>query len=330
MLLLNLFWPLAVTLLVYLASRALVRRGYWALLVALHHFRAGRLNACLAWTCRCLDAPRVSPRRKARAYYLNALVYLQQQNKARALQQLRLAHPELHREYWPNLMLGLTLVELHEAEEALPPLRKAASLQPRDARAWFAMGWAHARLRRVCESYAALSRCLQRDPTHQRARELLAEICLQMGRYDECLHHLTRLGEPAPRLWMGQKLLNWSRHEEALFWLHRQLEEQDQLVTRTLLASALREQGRTEESIEQYNQVLSQKLCWQALWGRALAHLQSLEHCSFLEQERRMALIRRDIAWADELSGGGCRDLVIQRAKIGRELLPICTKTYVN
>lgn len=330
MLVSDLLFSLALCFLVYEGCRLLARQGYWALLAALHSFKCGRLDKALLWIGRCLEAPKLTPRRRARAHYLRALIHLQRQQKTRAVHELRLARRGLRNEFWPNLMLGLTLVEMHEAQEALRPLLRASRLQPRDARAWFGLGWAYARLRRLEDAHAALDQCLSREPQHRRALELQAEVCLQLSLYDAALSYLDRLGELYPRLWMGQRLLNWSRHDEALFWLERQLEHHEVPPTRTLIAAALREQGKVEESIQQYNIVLSQKLCWQALWGRALGYLQTLERCTPAEQERRMTLIRRDIAWADELSGGGCRDLLIQRAKIGRELLPVSTKTYVN
>ena len=81
--------------------------------------------------------------------------------------------------------LGLTLMAMGRAEEALPRFREAIPLQPKNAEPHFSLGVALAGLGRREEAIIEYEQALRLDPAHADARNNLGNILLDEGRSSE-------------------------------------------------------------------------------------------------------------------------------------------------
>jgi tetratricopeptide (TPR) repeat protein len=92
----------------------------------------------------------------------------------------------------PSLSLGRLLYRLDRVDESLPPLKRAAELNPSSADAWLALGKTLFALSRNAEAVDALARSEALDPDQPDTHYVLARVYTATGRSEDAAGELRR------------------------------------------------------------------------------------------------------------------------------------------
>lgn len=97
-------------------------------------------------------------------------------------------------EYSPHALylLGEALSALKKYEEALSPLGRAARSDPKNIRAWLALGWCHKRASRLDLAIRDMERALEVEPTEALLHYNLACYLSLAGQKERALVHLSK------------------------------------------------------------------------------------------------------------------------------------------
>jgi tetratricopeptide (TPR) repeat protein len=182
--------------------------------------------------------------------------------------------------------LGLALYRNGQAERAVDPLRRAVALDDRIAEAHYLLGLSLRETDRR-QSLAALRRALEINPTFAAAREELARLYEQMGRWQDAIDELEALAalepaRPERLVSVGLAYARIGRRDTAVLTLGRAAERHpDATVVYTALgriwltsAEARKDTVALEKAIEVLQPAAARADAvseTRALYGRALA-----------------------------------------------------------
>jgi tetratricopeptide (TPR) repeat protein len=160
-------------------------------------------------------------------------------------------------------ILGISLKM--QGKNALPALRRAVELLPGDAEAHSNLGIALLELGRAAEAIDSYSRALEIRPDHAETHNQLGNALLDLGRLDEAVASYRRAlqinpGYPDGHNNLGNALLHLGRLEEAAASYGRALAiKPDYAEVHNNLGNALLDLGRVEQAIASHQRALEIK-----------------------------------------------------------------------
>ncbi len=100
----------------------------------------------------------------------------------------------------PGLLLnqGMALAMAGRDAEAVPPLEKAVSIEPKIYPAWLFLGGSHLRLGHPDKAIEPLEKAVEMQPDDPQAQRMLGEALRTLGRHREALPHLRKLAAATP------------------------------------------------------------------------------------------------------------------------------------
>jgi len=107
----------------------------------------------------------------------------------------------------PLMNVGILEIKAGRPEVAVPLLRQAVAVAPRDPPAWMNLGWALREVKRHDEALAAFRESIRLNPVWVLPPILMGSVYYDTGRYDEGIVLIQSVVRRAPTLALGHKFL---------------------------------------------------------------------------------------------------------------------------